>query len=95
MDQQLAAVISAASTIVAALFGALMFSMRQSREDWRGLYNQLFAKLEADQRDDAENSRKNSEAFLRLGTTVEQQGRTLEKIVDTLQRDEPQPRRRP
>lgn len=39
MDPTIVSLIAAFSSAIAALFGALMVSMRQQREDWKKLYD--------------------------------------------------------
>lgn len=43
MDPTITTVIGIASTMVSALFGALLISLRQQREDWKALYEKEHA----------------------------------------------------
>lgn len=61
-------VVSLLSTAVAALFGALMFTLRQQREDWKGLYDQE-AKAHAETRLSAAADAKENTAAIRDLTT--------------------------
>lgn len=82
MDGTSAGIISALSATIATLFGALMLSMRQSREDWKALYDSL--KKEVDAAND--ELRKSASTNARLVELSFRQNQQAENI-----RTEPKP----
>lgn len=63
MSGETAALISAFSSAIAALFGALMLAMRQSREDWKALYLQEKQDHKESLKDAATEARENAKTY--------------------------------
>lgn len=62
MDPAIATIVTIFSTAIAALFGALMISMRQQREDWKGLFESEKADHKATLQQASEQNQKNTQA---------------------------------
>lgn len=82
MSGDIAAIISAGSSIVAALFGALMLTMRQQREDWKGLYENEKADHKQDLKDAALEARENAKTYENLTGAVTSLASNVNQLFD-------------
>lgn len=65
-------VVSLLSTAVAALFGALMFTMRQQREDWKTLYDQEYKAHEQTRLEGIAEAKQNTAAIQGLTGSLQE-----------------------
>lgn len=66
MDPTIVSLVAIVSPMIAALFGAYTLAMRQSRQDWKGLYEQERSDHKETRKAASDDSLKNSESIREL-----------------------------
>lgn len=86
MDSTITELITVFSTAVAALFGALVLSLRQQREDWKGLFDQERAERKQALKEAADNTQENAQALRALADFIHELPRRREDWQRTSER---------
>lgn len=86
MDPTVTSLAAIFSTAIAALFGALMISMRQQREDWKGLFENEKADHKETLKQASVQTQENSRAVRELADFIHELPRRREDWARTSER---------